>query len=90
MSCSISRTRGRSLALLGLAFFIAIAWTAPAFAQTAGTGSMIARALDPDGLPLPGATVHLEGPLGTNTQITAVDGNARILGLAPGRVYRPT
>lgn len=61
-----------------------VVWATPASAQTAGTGAMIARAVDPDGLPLPGTTVHVEGPLGTNTQYTAADGNARILGLAPG------
>lgn len=63
---------------------VSVGWAIPAAAQTAGTGALIARTVDPDGLPLPGATVHLEGPLGTNTQVTAVDGNARILGLVPG------
>jgi len=61
-----------------------VGWATPATAQTAGTGAMIARTLDPDGLPLPGTMVFLEGPLGTNTQFTAIDGNARFLGLAPG------
>lgn len=61
-----------------------VAWATPAAAQTAGTGAMITRTLDPDGLPLPGTMVFLEGPLGTNTQYAAVNGNTRFLGLAPG------
>jgi len=63
---------------------VGLAWAVPAAAQTAGTGGMIARAVAPDNVPLPGAMIFLEGPLGTNTQYTAIDGNARILGLMPG------
>ena len=76
--------RRRSLAPVGLALLIALAWATPALAQGAGTGAMHARVLDPDGAALPGVMVFVEGPLGTNTQVTVIDGTARILGLAPG------
>ncbi|MCH7824398.1 MAG: TonB-dependent receptor [Acidobacteria bacterium] len=77
-------SQGRGVLIACLVFFLAVAWSAPVWAQAAGTGAMLARAEDPDGRALPGVLVFLEGPLGTNTQHTGIDGNARILGLAPG------
>ena len=67
-----------------LALAIGGVWAAPALAQTGGTGTMSIRVVDPDGVALPGAMVALQGPLGTNTQYTSIDGTTRVLGLYPG------
>ncbi len=85
MQRSISHARSRWLVPIGFAFLmVSVAWAGPAVGQVAGTGAMEFRILDPDGVPLPGVQVVVEGPLGTNTYYAGVDGSARALGLAPG------
>ncbi len=66
-----------------LAVALTLMWVTPAFAQR-DTGIIVVRAIDPDGVPLPGVQVVARGPVGTQTQHTGIDGSARFPGLYPG------
>ena len=68
-----------------LVLLLVWAWSTPALGQVSGTGTLRSLVIGPDGAPLPGVQVSVEGPLGTNFRYTVIDGTARALGLAPGK-----
>ena len=72
---------GRTTAIVLLLVW---AWSTPALGQVSGTGTLRSLVSGPDGAPLPGVQVSVEGPLRTKPLVTAIDGTARALGLAPG------
>jgi hypothetical protein len=57
----------------------------PALADAPRTGVVTGRVVDPDGAPLPGATIQLIGGRGTETSITDTDGGFRFVFLVPGQ-----
>ncbi|MBP6875536.1 MAG: TonB-dependent receptor [Candidatus Eisenbacteria bacterium] len=72
---------------LVLASWLGPAWlgpVAPAWAQEATTGSIVGAVVDPEGLPLPGATVTLTSEQGARTEKTDAQGEFRFLYLVPG------
>ena len=81
--------RWQGLLTICLALTLALVVAFPAQAQR-DTGIMSVRALDPDGVPLPGVMVVAKGPVGTQTQFTGIDGTARFPGLYPGSGYTAT
>jgi hypothetical protein len=81
--------RWQGLTMMALAVTLTLVFALPAQAQR-DTGIMTVRALDPDGVPLPGVMVVAKGPVGTQTQYTGVDGTARFPGLYPGAGYTAT
>ena len=67
-----------------LVFFLAMAcFAAPLFAQET-TGQIAGQTMDPQGLPVPGATVTATGPQGVKTTTTGGDGRFTIPFLTPG------
>ena len=81
--------RWQGLLMICLALTLTLVVALPAQAQR-DTGIMSVRALDPDGVPLPGVMVVAKGPVGTQTQYTGIDGTARFPGLYPGAGYSAT
>ena len=72
------------LVLLMLAVAVAMGFPGAARAQIRDTGAMVVRVVDPDGAVLAGVLVTAEGPLGTRTEVTGINGTTRFPGLAPG------
>jgi len=80
------------LRLTGICFCVFVMhalWPAAATAaasegQIKDTGAMVIRAIGPDGLHMPGVMVTVQGPLGTRTEHTGMNGTIRFPGLAPG------
>ena len=68
--------RWQGLLTICLALTLALVVAFPAQAQR-DTGIMSVRALDPDGVPLPGVMVVAKGPVGTQMQFTGIDGHPR-------------
>jgi len=74
--------RFRILALLAAVLLAAL----PSFAQTNPTGTISGKVVDPEGLPVPGATVTVESPAlqGTRTATSSNNGDYIIPFLPPG------
>jgi hypothetical protein len=68
--------------LLGLVIGIIVAAAGIAAAQDT-TGTISGRVVDPQGLPIPGATVNVTGTQGTRTVVTDGDGEFTVPFLAP-------
>ena len=66
--------------------FLAFALLFAPLAFAAETGTLKARVLDSDGLPMPGVTVTAKSPnlIGSRMTVTSANGDARIPRLAPG------
>src|SRR5215218_9921804 len=69
-----------------LAVALATAFCVPAVAQLQ-TGSLFGSVADPEGAPLPGATVTLSGGGAPQVQVTDEQGRFRFPGLAPGEYH---
>jgi hypothetical protein len=82
----------RPVLCLGLVALVALAFTPQVFAQGATTGSITGFVLDPDGAPLPGASVvAIHTPTGTRyTAYSQVDGRFNILSVRTGGPYQVT
>ena len=71
--------------MLGIAFILLLACSL--FSQTE-RGSIYGKVLDPEGIPLPGASVTLTGSVTSPVHfVTGPEGNYRFLTLAPARDY---
>jgi Carboxypeptidase regulatory-like domain/TonB-dependent Receptor Plug Domain len=67
------------------AFLVAFALAVTGVAAAQGTtGTIAGRILDPQGMPVPGATVTVSGPQGAKTAVTDSDGRFSIAFLTPG------
>lgn len=71
---------------MGLVLALTLLLTITAQAQTRLTGTILGRVTDPDGLPVPGATVTVLGAalIGTETAVTSERGQYRVVNLPPG------
>ena len=69
---------------LSLTLFLVATFTVRAFAQVSVGGSITGTIADQQGVPLPGATVTVQGVDATRTFTTGADGRYRFLTLAPG------
>ena len=87
MKCNL-----RSVLCLGLGALVALAFTPQVFAQGATTGSITGFVLDPDGAPLPGASVvAIHTPTGTRyTAYSQVDGRFNMHAVRTGGPYQVT
>jgi hypothetical protein len=74
---------------LSLTLFLVATFTLRAFAQVSVGGSITGTTADQQGVPLPGATVTVQGVDATRTFTTGADGRYRFLTLAPG-LYKVT
>ncbi len=61
-----------------------VAWAGPARGQEATTGAILGTVTDPQGLPLPSATVTISSQQGSKTAQTDESGRFRFLYLTPG------
>jgi len=62
---------------------LAVVFLAPSAAAQSQTGTVEGKVIDQQGAVLPGATVTLTGPRGTQTAVTDQDGVFRFVGLQP-------